>query len=119
MKEFRVLGKSLVRKDGFEKVTGQAIYAGDVKLPGMLVGKILRSPYSQALIRRILSEEIKKDGGIILNPNFTDYKLVRSQDIPLISVGFVETDDPYGPFGAKGLGESAIVPIAPAIANAI
>ena len=52
-KEFKVLGKPLVRKDGYEKVTGQALYAADVKLPGMLVGMILRSPHSHARIRSI------------------------------------------------------------------
>jgi xanthine dehydrogenase molybdenum-binding subunit len=37
----------------------------------------------------------------------------------LIDPIFVETDDPEGPFGAKGLGEPASVPVAPAIGNAI
>jgi xanthine dehydrogenase molybdenum-binding subunit len=34
-------------------------------------------------------------------------------------VTFVETDDPNGPYGAKGLGEPGLVPVAPAIVNAI
>ena len=36
-----------------------------------------------------------------------------------IELGFVETNDPFGPFGAKGVGEPGLVPTAPAIANAI
>jgi xanthine dehydrogenase molybdenum-binding subunit len=36
-----------------------------------------------------------------------------------IELAFIETDDPYGPFGAKGVGEPGLVPTAPAIANAI
>ena len=36
-----------------------------------------------------------------------------------IELEFIETDDPSGPFGAKGVGEPALVPTAPAIANAI
>jgi CO/xanthine dehydrogenase Mo-binding subunit len=39
-------------------------------------------------------------------------------DFP-IELEFVETDDPYGPFGAKGAGEVGIVATAPAIANAV
>jgi nicotinate dehydrogenase subunit B len=41
---FSVMGKSPVRKDGVEKITGKALYAGDIRLPGMLYGKVLRPP---------------------------------------------------------------------------
>ena len=40
-------------------------------------------------------------------------------DIPNIETEFFETIDPYGPYGAKGVGEPGIVPTAPAIANAV
>ena len=52
-REFTVVGKPLNRRDGFAKVTGQAKYSGDIKLPGMLYGKILRCPYLRARIRKI------------------------------------------------------------------
>ena len=42
--EYNVVGKRPIRQDGHEKVTGQARYGADVKLPGMLYGKILRRP---------------------------------------------------------------------------
>jgi CO/xanthine dehydrogenase Mo-binding subunit len=48
----RVVGKRVVRKDSVPKVMGEAIYAGDIKMPGMLYGKALRSSYPHA---RILS----------------------------------------------------------------
>jgi CO/xanthine dehydrogenase Mo-binding subunit len=48
-----VVGKSLNRRDGAEKVTGRAKYSGDIKLPGMLYGKILHCPHPRARIRRI------------------------------------------------------------------
>ncbi len=48
-----VVGASLPRKDAFEKVTGRAQYADDIRLPGMLWGKILGSPFSHARIRKI------------------------------------------------------------------
>jgi xanthine dehydrogenase molybdenum-binding subunit len=53
MAEMAVVGTSPRRADGFEKVTGSARYAADVHLPGMLYGKILRSPHAHARIVRI------------------------------------------------------------------
>jgi len=48
--EFNAIGKSLPRTDGYEKVKGKAIYVADIKLPGMLYAKILRSEYAHAKI---------------------------------------------------------------------
>ena len=48
-----------------------------------------------------------------------DYKIPSSQEIPEIKPMAVEVPLPEGPFGAKGIGELAIVGIAPAIGNAI
>jgi len=53
MEEFSVVGKSVERKDGRVKVTGSARYAGDLVAPGMLYGKILRSPVAHAKILNI------------------------------------------------------------------
>jgi xanthine dehydrogenase molybdenum-binding subunit len=66
-----------------------------------------------------LSEEVKLDGGRIVNPTFTDYKVCTSTDLPELAISFVETHDPAGPYGAKGVGESPLIPVAPAIANAV
>lgn len=52
-KEFKWIGKPTARYDGVARVTGQAQYADDMRLPGMLVGKILRSPHAHARIRSI------------------------------------------------------------------
>jgi xanthine dehydrogenase molybdenum-binding subunit len=49
----RTLGHSTPRIDAMERVTGSAKYTGDVQLPGMLYGRILRSPHPHARIRRI------------------------------------------------------------------
>ncbi|HJL70043.1 MAG TPA: molybdopterin cofactor-binding domain-containing protein [Anaerolineales bacterium] len=51
--EFKVVGKPLPRVDGYSKVTGQAEFTVDVDLPGMLHGKILRSPHPHARILNI------------------------------------------------------------------
>ncbi len=50
---FDAVGKRIPRVEGPEKVTGAAQYVADLKLPGMLVGKVLRSPYPHARILRI------------------------------------------------------------------
>lgn len=66
-----------------------------------------------------LMEEIKLDGGKTLNPTFVDYKLPTSLDMPEMIPIIVEAHHERGPYGAKGLGEPALAPTAPAIANAI
>ncbi len=66
-----------------------------------------------------LIEDLKFENGEIVNPNFHDYKIPTIKDIPKISPILIESIDPNGPFGAKGLGEPVMVPTAPAIVNAI
>jgi len=67
-----------------------------------------------------LYEEVRTEEGRILNPNFTDYKIPTAWEMGFpIDLVFIETNDPAGPFGAKGVGEPGLVPTAPAIANAI
>jgi CO/xanthine dehydrogenase Mo-binding subunit len=65
-------------------------------------------------------EEISYDNGQLINPNLVDYVLPSLGDMPLVIDSIaVEMPDRNGPFGAKGIGESALIPVAPAIANAI
>jgi CO/xanthine dehydrogenase Mo-binding subunit len=66
-----------------------------------------------------LMEDLEFEEGKIINPNFHDYKIPTISDIPRITPILVESIDPHGPFGAKGLGEPGMVPTAPAIVNAI
>ena len=51
--DFKVVGTRPVRHDGIDKVTGRAKYGADYALPGMLYGKVLRSPHAHARIRSI------------------------------------------------------------------
>ena len=53
MADFQTIGKSHIRVDALEKVTGKATYAGDVYLPGMLMCKLLTSTHSHARIKSI------------------------------------------------------------------
>ena len=52
-KEYKVVGTRPVRHDGADKVTGLARYSADLNLPGMLYGKVLRSPHAHARIKSI------------------------------------------------------------------
>ncbi|MBD9496323.1 xanthine dehydrogenase family protein molybdopterin-binding subunit [Ensifer sp. ENS01] len=52
-REFKIVGKSVKRDDVLEKVTGEAQYTGDIKLPGMLHGKIKRASIAHARIKSI------------------------------------------------------------------
>ncbi len=53
VEEFKVMGRSPKRLDGYEKVTGAAKYAGDIRLPGMLYARILRPPAHGATVMRV------------------------------------------------------------------
>jgi CO/xanthine dehydrogenase Mo-binding subunit len=66
-----------------------------------------------------LSEELKLKDGLTLNPDFSDYVMFSVADVPPIQIKIIEDPEPSGPFGAKGVGEPALVVTAPAIANAI
>ncbi len=71
-------------------------------------------------IGQAMFEEIAYDNGQLINPNLVDYVLPALGDMPgEIDPISVELPDRNGPFGAKGIGESALIPVAPAIANAV
>lgn len=53
------------------------------------------------------------------NGNFAHYRLPRSMEMPTMESILIETNDPEGPFGAKGMGEASLLPTSAAIANAI
>jgi len=57
--------------------------------------------------------------GICVNPNMVDFKVPSILDVPMVEPIIVEPEDPFGPFGAKGVGEPPYSLPAPAIANAI
>lgn len=71
-------------------------------------------------IGQALMEQMVYQDGLLINPNFLDYNLPRFLDMPeeIIPI-LVERPHPEGPFGAKGLGENALIPAPPAIANAV
>ncbi len=64
-------------------------------------------------------ENIVLENGVIKNPSFQNYIMMTSADMPEIDSHIIESNDPVGPYGAKGVGEPTLIPTPPAIANAI
>jgi CO/xanthine dehydrogenase Mo-binding subunit len=64
-RQLKYVGHSVPRVDGVDKVTGKAKFVGDIVVPGMLYGKILRSPYPHARIRAIDATEAEALPGVV------------------------------------------------------
>src|SRR5262245_66554224 len=75
----KVIGKRLARVDAKERVTGQAIYPADLKLPGMVHAKLLRSPLAHARIRGIDTTRAQAMKGVLA--------VVTAADFPVVPVG--------------------------------
>ena len=58
-KEYKVVGTRPIRHDGADKVTGRAVYGADMNLPGMIYGKVLRSPHAHARILSIDTSRVE------------------------------------------------------------
>ena len=69
-----VIGKSVVREDAVSKVTGKAIYGGDLYMPGMLYGKVLLSTEAHAVIKRIDTRAAEQMDGV--------HAVLTAKDIP-------------------------------------
>ncbi len=77
MTEYSVIGKRLPRVDGIVKATGDAKYAADFSLPGMLYGKILRSPLPHARIVKVdttLAERLPGVRGVLTGKDFGGFR---------------------------------------------
>ncbi len=66
-----------------------------------------------------ICEHLVVEEGVVRNPSFRDYKILTAPQIPSIDMRFIETQDPEGPVGAKGIGEAPAICTAAAIANAL
>ena len=72
--DYDVIGKSVVREDAVSKVTGKAIYGGDLYMPGMLYAKVLLSTEAHALIKRIDTRAAEQMDGV--------HAVLTAKDIP-------------------------------------
>lgn len=73
-KNYKVIGTRPIRHDGYDKVTGRAQYGADIKLPGMLIGAVVRSPYAHAKIKSIDTSEAEKMDGV--------FAVMTAKDLP-------------------------------------
>ncbi len=62
--QFKVINKPTLRREAVEKVTGQALYAGDIRLPGMLHARILRPPAHGARLKNVDTSAAEKIEGV-------------------------------------------------------
>ena len=76
----RVVGQSVPRSDAYEKVTGAARFTGDLWLPGMLYGKMLRSPYAHARIVSIDTSKAEKVKGVRAVLTYKDVPLKHTYE---------------------------------------
>ena len=84
--QFKVLGTRPIRHDGMEKVTGQARYGADIHPPGLLHGKILRSPHAHARIKSIDTSKAEALDGVRAVITNADYPIVSNTSIDLAEV---------------------------------
>lgn len=68
---------------------------------------------------QVYSESLEYRGPQLRNPNLLDYKIPTSLEMPEVEVFIVESNDAEGPFGAKEAGEGPLLPILPAVVNAL
>lgn len=90
---------------------------GKVVNPTLIEGQV-----EGAIVQGIgsaLFEEIKLNNGKFLNKSFMDYKIPAVSDMPEMKLTFLENPQWDGPFGARAIAEPAMIPSAPAIANAL
>ena len=77
--QFKVVGTSPVRHDGVDKVTGRARYGADIMLPGLLHGKILRSPHAHARILAIDTSKAEALPGVKAVATARDFPIVEDK----------------------------------------
>lgn len=83
-------------------------------LEGQVEGAVLMG-LGMALFEELTLDE----SGRATNANFRKYRMPKASDMPKIQVHFIEEYEDGGPFGGKSIGEASIVPVAPAIVNAV
>ena len=93
--------------------------SGRIMNPLSAIGQIKGA--AQMGIGMALHEELLYDSrsGQALTPGFYGHRVSTHMDAPEIEVMFIESDDGYGPFGAKSIGEAGKIPAVAAVANAI
>ena len=81
MSEFSVIGKRIALIDAAGKTTGQGKYTDDLSLPGMLIGKILHSPYPHARVKKIDPSRALALEGVVANQTDRNLAEIRAKSV--------------------------------------
>jgi CO/xanthine dehydrogenase Mo-binding subunit len=92
--------------------------AGTILNPAQARGQ-LEGGIAQGIGTALFERMLIDDAGTVVNPTFRKYRIPAFADVPRSEIFFADTHDRYGPLGAKPLGEAPIIPVAPALGNAI
>src|SRR5665213_1033196 len=79
--EYKVVGTRRIRHDGLDKVTGRAKYGADMLMPGLLYGKVLRSPLAHARIISIDTREALALPGVHAVVTGADFPILENKTI--------------------------------------
>lgn len=85
MSTHTVIGQRLPRIDALGKATGETRYTADMRIPGVLHGKALRSPYPHAMIRHIDTSRARRLGGVSV--------VLTAEDTPKLRYGMMVEDE--------------------------
>jgi CO/xanthine dehydrogenase Mo-binding subunit len=98
---------------------------GRILNPVLARGQVIGSVY-MGLGEALMEEQVfrrlpqRLSGALVhRNPSLLEYKSLTAHDMPEIIVDLIEDPDPNGPFGAKEVGQGPLLPVMPAVANAI
>ncbi|MFL2665512.1 MAG: xanthine dehydrogenase family protein molybdopterin-binding subunit [Dehalococcoidia bacterium] len=79
--KYNVIGKSPIRHDGVDKVTGRATYGADIKVPGLIWGDVLRSPHPHARILSIDTSKAEAMDGVFAVVTNKDFPKVEEKEV--------------------------------------
>jgi CO/xanthine dehydrogenase Mo-binding subunit/aerobic-type carbon monoxide dehydrogenase small subunit (CoxS/CutS family) len=96
----------------------QACDAGVILNPMQARGQV-EGGIAQGIGTTLFERMVQGKHGAVINPTFRNYRIPAFADMVRSEVFFAKTDDPYGPLGAKPLGEMTIIPVAAALGNAL
>jgi CO/xanthine dehydrogenase Mo-binding subunit len=96
----------------------QANDAGTIINPMQARGQV-EGAIAQGIGTTLFERMVIDNHGAVINPTFRNYRIPAFADIPRTEIFFAKTYDPYGPLGAKPIGEAPIIPIPAALGNAL
>jgi len=105
-------GKTTILRFTVAQDAGKAIH------PSYVEGQY-QGAAAQGIGWALNEEYIYDDQGRLENPNFLDYRIPVASDLPMLDAVIVEVPNPNHPYGVRGIGETSIIPVKAAVANAI